>query len=64
MKVTTNGFLIHARDYKETSSIINIFTSEKGIQSLLFKGKYKNKDQFKFSIFNEKLLKIKDILFL
>ena len=53
MKVTTNGFLIHARDYKETSSIINIFTSEKGIQSLLFKGKYKNKDQFKFSIFND-----------
>ena len=53
MNISSNGFLIHARDYKETSSIISIFTSEKGIQSLLFKGKYKNKDQFKFSIFNE-----------
>ena len=53
MNISTNGFLIHARDYKETSSIINIFTSEKGIQSLLFKGKYRNKDQFQFSIFNE-----------
>ena len=37
---THNGFLIHARDYKETSSILNIFTSEVGIKSLIFKGKY------------------------
>ena len=53
MKILSNGFLIHARDYQETSSIINIFTAVKGIQSLLFKGKYNNKDRFKFSIFNE-----------
>ena len=32
MNSTHNGFLIHARDYKETSSIINIFTSELGIR--------------------------------
>ena len=50
---TYNGFLIHARDYKETSSIINIFTSEIGIKSFIFKGKYTNKDRFRFSIFNE-----------
>ncbi len=50
---TYNGFLIHARDYKETSSIINIFTSEIGIKSLIFKGKYTNKERFRFSIFNE-----------
>ena len=53
MKILSNGFLIHARDYQETSSIINIFTADKGIQSLLFKGKYTNKDRFKFSIFKE-----------
>ena len=28
MNKTYNGFIIHARDYKETSSIINIFTVE------------------------------------
>jgi len=53
MIVTSNGFLIHSRKYKETSSIIYIFTPSKGIQSLLFKGKYTNKDKFMFSIFNE-----------
>ena len=50
---THNGFLIHARDYRETSSILNIFTSQGGIESLIFKGKHTNKDRFKFSIFNE-----------
>ena len=50
---THNGFLIHTRDYRETSSILNIFTSEGGIESLIFKGKHTNKDRFKFSIFNE-----------
>ena len=53
MNISTNGFLIHARDYKESSSIINIFSSEKGLQSLMFKGKNNNKDRFKFSVFNE-----------
>ena len=50
---TRNGFLIHTRDYRETSSILNIFTSQGGIESLIFKGKHTNKDRFKFSIFNE-----------
>ena len=50
---THNGFLIHTRDYRETSSILNIFTSQGGIKSLIFKGKHTNKDRFKFSIFNE-----------
>ena len=53
MNISTNGFLIHARDYKESSSIINIFSSEKGLQSLMFKGKNNNKNRFKFSVFNE-----------
>ena len=50
---TYNGFLIHSRDYRETSSILNIFTSEGGIESVIFKGKHSNKDRFRFSIFNE-----------
>ena len=50
---THNGFLIHTRNYRETSSILNIFTSQGGIESLIFKGKHTNKDRFKFSIFNE-----------
>ena len=50
---THNGFLIHTRDYRETSSILNIFTSQGGIESLIFKGKHTNKDRFRFSIFNE-----------
>ena len=50
---THNGFLIHTRNYRETSSILNIFTSQGGIKSLIFKGKHTNKDRFKFSIFNE-----------
>ena len=50
---THSGFLIHTRDYRETSSILNIFTREGGIKSLIFKGKHTNKDRFKFSIFNE-----------
>ena len=50
---THHGFLIHARDYRETSSILKIFTSEGGIKSLIFKGKHTDKDRFKFSIFNE-----------
>ncbi len=53
MITSINGFLIHSRKYKETSSIIYIFSPMKGIQSLLFKGNYTNKDKFKFSIFNE-----------
>ncbi len=53
MYSTHNGFLIHTRDYRETSSILNIFTSEGGIESLIFKGKRTSKDRFKFSIFNE-----------
>ena len=53
MNNTHNGFLIHTRDYRETSSILNIFTSQGGIESLIFKGKHTNKDRFKFSIFNE-----------
>ncbi len=53
MIISTNGFLIHSRKYKETSSIIHMFSSMNGIQSLLFKGKYTNKEKFKFSIFNE-----------
>ncbi len=53
MIVSINGFLIHSRKYKETSSIIYIFSPLKGIQSLMFKGKYTNKEKFKFSIFNE-----------
>ena len=53
MYSTHNGFLIHTRDYRETSSILNIFTSQGGIESLIFKGKHTNKDRFKFSIFNE-----------
>ena len=53
MYSTHNGFLIHTRDYRETSSILNIFTSEGGIESLIFKGKHTSKDRFKFSIFNE-----------
>ena len=53
MNISINGFLIHARDYKESSSIINIFSSEKGLQSLIFKGKNNNKDRFQFSVFNE-----------
>ena len=50
---THSGFLIHTRDYRETSSILNIFTRDGGIKSLIFKGKHTNKDRFKFSIFNE-----------
>ena len=50
---THNGFLIHTRDYRETSCILNILTSESGIESLIFKGKQTNKDRFKFSVFNE-----------
>ena len=53
MYKTHNGFLIHTRDYRETSSILNIFTSQGGIESLIFKGKHTNKDRFRFSIFNE-----------
>ncbi len=53
MIITSNGFLIHSRKYKETSSIIYIFSPMKGMQSLLFKGKYTNKEKFRFSIFNE-----------
>ena len=53
MDSSSNGFLIHTRDYRETSSILNIFTSQGGIESLIFKGKHTNKDRFKFSIFNE-----------
>ncbi len=53
MIISINGFLLHSRKYKETSSIVYIFSPMKGIQSLLFKGKYTNKEKFKFSIFNE-----------
>ena len=53
MDSSSNGFLIHTRDYRETSSILNIFTSQGGIESLIFKGKHTNKDRFKFSVFNE-----------
>ncbi len=53
MIITQNGFLIHARKYRETSSILYIFSPIKGIYSLIFKGKYTNKDSFRFSIFNE-----------
>ena len=50
---THNGFLIHTRDYRETSSILNIFTSQGGIESLIFKGKHTSKDRFKFSILDK-----------
>ncbi len=53
MNSTLNGFLIHARDYKETSSLIHILTADRGIKSLLFKGKYTNKERFKFTFFKE-----------
>ena len=53
MNITCNGFLIHTRDYRETSSILKIFTEEGGIESIIFKGKHTSKDRFKFSIFNE-----------
>ena len=48
-----NGFLIHNRKYKETSSIVSILSSERGIYSLLFKGKERNKNKYNFSLFNE-----------
>tara|TARA_B100000941_G_scaffold270987_1_gene229355 strand:+ start:552 stop:1220 length:669 start_codon:yes stop_codon:yes gene_type:complete len=53
MNSTCNGFLIHTRDYRETSSILRVFTEEGGIESIIFKGKHTSKDRFKFSIFNE-----------
>ena len=53
MIISINGFLIHSQRYKETSSIIYIFSPTRGLQSLLFKGKDNNKEKFKFSIFNE-----------
>tara|TARA_B100001063_G_scaffold44555_1_gene38323 strand:- start:794 stop:1462 length:669 start_codon:yes stop_codon:yes gene_type:complete len=55
MNVSHNGFLIHVRKYKETSTIIYIFSSIAGIQSLIFKGNLTNKDKLKFSLFNEYL---------
>tara|TARA_B100000900_G_scaffold264641_1_gene225776 strand:+ start:4027 stop:4695 length:669 start_codon:yes stop_codon:yes gene_type:complete len=60
MVISINGFLLHSRKYKETSSIIYIFSPTKGIQSLLFKGKYTNKELFKFSIFNEYIFSYDD----
>ena len=60
MIISLQGFLIHSRKYRETSSIVNFFTSEKGVQSLLFKGKYTNKDRYRFSIFNEYIFTFDD----
>lgn len=60
MIVSSNGFLIHSRKYQETSSIIHVLFPNKGIQSLIFKGKYNNKDQLKFSLFNEYLFTYND----
>ena len=60
MIISSQGFLIHSRIYRETSSIVNFFTSEKGVQSLLFKGKYTNKDRYRFSIFNEYIFTFDD----
>ena len=60
MIVSYNGFLIHSRKYQETSSIIYVLFPNKGIQSLIFKGKYNNKDKFKFSLFNEYLFTFND----
>ena len=60
MNVSHNGFLIHVRKYKETSTIIYIFSQSKGIQSLIFKGNLTNKDKLKFSLFNEYLFTYND----
>jgi DNA repair protein RecO (recombination protein O) len=60
MNVSYSGFLIHARKYKETSTIIHIFSRNKGIESLIFKGSFANKDKFKFSLFNEYLFSYND----
>tara|TARA_Y100000389_G_C17459140_1_gene520350 strand:+ start:1750 stop:2415 length:666 start_codon:yes stop_codon:yes gene_type:complete len=60
MNISHRGFLIHTRKYKETSSIVYIFSQSKGIQSLIFKGKYTNKEKFKFSLFNEYLFTFND----
>lgn len=60
MNTSHHGFLIHSRKYKETSSIVYIFSSTKGIQSLIFKGSYSNKNKFKFSLFNEYLIAYND----
>ena len=60
MNVSHNGFLIHVRKYKETSTIIYIFSRSKGIQSLIFKGNLTNKDKLKFSLFNEYLFTYND----
>lgn len=60
MNVSHNGFLIHVRKYKETSTIIYIFSRNKGIHSLIFKGNFTNKDKFKFSLFNEYLFSYND----
>jgi DNA repair protein RecO len=60
MIISKNGFLVHSRKYQETSSIIYVLFQNKGIQSLIFKGKYNNKDKFKFSLFNEYLFTYND----
>ena len=60
MNVSHSGFLIHTRKYKETSTIIHIFSRHKGIESLIFKGSFINKDKFKFSLFNEYLFSYND----
>ena len=60
MNVSHNWFLIHVRKYKETSTIIYIFSQSKGIQSLIFKGNLTNKDKLKFSLFNEYLFTYND----
>ena len=60
MNVSHSGFLLHVRKYKETSSIINIFSRNKGIESLIFRGSFTNKDKFKFSLFNEYLFSYND----
>ena len=60
MNVSHSGFLIHTRKYKETSTIIHIFSRLKGIESLIFKGSFTNKDKFKFSMFNEYLFSYND----
>ena len=60
MNVSHSGFLIHTRKYKETSTIIHIFSRDKGIESLIFKSSFTNKDKFKFSLFNEYLFSYND----
>ena len=60
MNVSHSGFLIHTRKYKETSTIVHIFSRHKGIESLIFKGSFTNKDKFKFSLFNEYLFSYND----